>query len=165
MEEALRLGAPIRFYRTGDAYGFLSNFSRSPFRLEGRDWRTVEHYFQAQKFAGSEREEAIRLTTSPMVAARMGRARVGLRADWDQVRDAVMLVALRAKFGQNPELARRLCDTGQVELVEHTSKDSYWADGGDGTGRNRLGVLLMQVRDELRARLPGPSGEVSGSPS
>lgn len=155
----------IRFYRTGEAHGYLSNFSPSPFRLEGRDWRTVEHYFQAQKFAGTEREEAIRLTKSPMIAARMGRARVGLREDWDQVREAVMLTALRAKFAQNADLARRLLETGRAELVEHTSNDSYWADGGDGSGLNRLGVLLMQVRDELRARVSGPSGEVSGWPS
>jgi len=34
--------------------------------------------------------------------------------------------------------------------VEHTDNDSYWADGGDGSGRNMLGVLLMSVRKELR---------------
>lgn len=140
----------IRFYGTREAYGFLSNFFASPFRLHGRDWPTAEHYFQAQKFAGTEREEAIRTARSPMIAARMGRARVGIRSDWDQVRDLVMLEALRAKFGQNPELKRRLLATGSQELVEHTANDRYWADGGDGTGENRLGQLLMRVRSELQ---------------
>ncbi len=144
----------IRFYATKDAYGFMSNFFASHFRLGGRDWRTVEHYFQAQKFVGSEREEAIRLVASPMVAARMGRKRGALRPDWEQVKEAVMLEALRAKFGQNPALKKELLATGEQELVEHTANDSYWADGGDGTGRNRLGQLLMQVRSELRESSP-----------
>ena len=60
-----------------------------------------------------------------------------------------MLTALRAKFSQHPQLASLLLSTGGARLVEHTTNDRYWADGGDGTGRNRLGELLMQVRQEL----------------
>ena len=61
-----------------------------------------------------------------------------------------MLDALRAKFTQHDRLRRLLVDTGHAELVEHTRNDHYWGDGGDGSGRNRLGVLLMRLRDELR---------------
>jgi hypothetical protein len=65
----------IRFYRLNEAYGEFSNFSPHPFELNGRTWPTAEHYFQAQKFSGTEHEEAVRLAKSPMVAARMGRSR------------------------------------------------------------------------------------------
>ena len=41
--------------------------------------------------------------------------------------------------------------SGDAKLVEHTENDSYWGDGGDGSGRNMLGQILMQVRDELRS--------------
>ncbi len=61
-----------------------------------------------------------------------------------------MMDALRAKFTQHGRCQRMLLATGEAELVEHTRNDFYWADGGDGTGRNRLGVLLMQLRAELR---------------
>ena len=61
-----------------------------------------------------------------------------------------MLEGLRAKFGQHPDLAARLLHSGDRLLVEHTRNDSYWGDGGDGAGKNRLGHLLMQVREELR---------------
>ena len=44
-------------------------------------------------------------------------------------------------------------ETGTRELVEHTANDSYWGDGGDGTGQNKLGKLLMQVRDEVKGEL------------
>ncbi len=48
-----------------------------------------------------------------------------------------------------------LVGTGDAILVEHTAKDDYWGDGGDGRGKNRLGKILMQVRDELRRDAPG----------
>lgn len=142
----------IRFYSTKDTYGCFSNFAQYPFTLGGKLWPTTEHYLQAQKFAGSEHEEAIRRVSSPMVAARMGRSRQRpLRADWERVKDAVMLDGLRAKFAQHADIRTVLLGTGEASIIEHTRKDRYWGDGGDGTGRNMLGTLLMQVRDELRA--------------
>jgi predicted NAD-dependent protein-ADP-ribosyltransferase YbiA (DUF1768 family) len=33
-----------------------------------------------------------------------------------------------------------------------TENDSYWGDGGDGSGRNMLGQVLMRVREELRGK-------------
>lgn len=141
----------IRFYSTREEYGSFSNFYAAPFVLDGRRWRTSEHYFQAQKFAGTPREEEIRQATSPAVAARMGRSRRHrLRPDWEKVKDAVMREAVLAKFSQHDELRAVLLDTGSIILIEHTERDSYWGDGGDGSGRNRLGEILMSVREELR---------------
>ncbi len=68
-----------------------------------------------------------------------------------------MLDALRAKFTQHEELRELLLGTGDAGLVEHTANDSYWGDGGDGSGKNRLGVLLMQVRCEVRAEGERPA--------
>jgi predicted NAD-dependent protein-ADP-ribosyltransferase YbiA (DUF1768 family) len=44
-----------------------------------------------------------------------------------------------------------LLSTGHETIVEHTANDDYWGDGGDGSGRNRLGLLLMELREILRA--------------
>lgn len=58
-----------------------------------------------------------------------------------------MLIGLRAKFSQNKNLLEKLLATGNRELREHTPRDKYWGDGGNNNnGKNRLGVLLMQVR-------------------
>ncbi len=61
-----------------------------------------------------------------------------------------MYEGLRAKFSQNKELKDKLLATGQAKLVEHTDRDKYWGDGGNGEGKNRLGILLMKLRDELK---------------
>ena len=61
----------------------------------------------------------------------------------------VMLKALLAKFIQHKGLRMLLIKTGSRQLVEHTSNDNFWGDGGDGTGQNNLGKLLMKIRDIL----------------
>jgi ribA/ribD-fused uncharacterized protein len=150
--------AVINFYSTTGEHGCFSNFSRHGVFLKGKRWPTSEHYFQAQKFAGQPDEEAIRKAPKPSVAASMGRDRKRpLRRAWESVKEGVMLDALRAKFTQHEELKAILLGTGDAVLVEHTAKDSYWGDGGDGSGKNRLGHLLMKVREELRAESNQPS--------
>ena len=141
----------ILFYKVSESHGGFSHFSPHPVELKGRRWPTSEHYFQAQKFIGTEHEEAVRMAKSPMVAARMGRSRERpLRQDWETVKDDIMREVVRAKFAQHPELRSLLLSTGEAQLVEHMANDRYWADGGDGTGQNRLGQLLMEIRAELR---------------
>jgi ribA/ribD-fused uncharacterized protein len=141
----------INFYSTKDAYGCFSNFSRHKIFLKDKSWKTSEHYFQAQKFAGTSHEEELRLADSPMEVAKMGRDRKRpLRKDWEAVKDDIMREALRAKFTQHKDLKKILLETGDAELVEHTKNDSYWGDGGDGSGKNMLGLLLMELREELR---------------
>ncbi len=143
--------AVINFYSTQGEYGCFSNFSRHSIFLAGKRWRTSEHFFQAMKFQGTEHEEKVRMCKTPSQAANMGRSRkLPLRRDWESVKDQVMLEAVRAKFSQHEDLKAVLLGTGDALLVEHTANDSYWGDGGDGSGLNRLGHILMRVRAELR---------------
>jgi GTP cyclohydrolase II len=146
--------APIRFYHSDQPWGELSNFSRHAVFLKGRIWATTEHYYQAQKFAGTELEERVRVSPTPTEAKRLAHAWSDeRRPGWSQRKHRVMLEALQAKFGQHPDLAARLVSSGRRELVEHTEHDDHWGDGGDGSGTNMLGRLLMRVRDELRSQL------------
>lgn len=142
----------IRFYSTSGEHGYLSNFARFPIALEGKRWPTSEHYFQAQKFLKAEYREQIRSAPTPARAAELGRSRkLPLRRDWESVKVDAMRVAVLAKFTQHADLRDRLLATGDARLVEHTENDAYWGDGGDGSGKNMLGRLLMEVREQLRS--------------
>lgn len=141
----------IKFYRVGDPFGEFSNFAAFPIFLDGEQWLTSEHYFQAQKFEDPAYRNLIRLAESPGKAAQMGRDRSKpLRKDWEAVKDDVMRTAVREKFSSHEKLKQLLLSTGDAWLIEHTTNDSYWGDGGDGTGKNMLGRILMEIRDELR---------------
>jgi N-glycosidase YbiA len=143
---------PIYFYSTRDAYGCFSNFSAHGIKLKGKWWPTSEHYFQAQKFAGTTHEEQVRLAKTPKQAAEMGRDRDRpLRADWEQVKDDIMREAVRQKFLTHDDIRKTLLDTGDEELIEATTNDYYWGCGTNKTGKNMLGKILMEVRSELRA--------------
>jgi ribA/ribD-fused uncharacterized protein len=141
----------IEFYSTRDHYGCFSNFAAYPIQLGGKTWPTSEHYFQAQKFEDEGHAEMIRTAKSPMIAARMGRDRSKpIEKDWETIKVTVMTAAVRAKFTQHQKLRSMLLGTADAKLVEHTDTDSYWGDGGDGSGKNMLGQILMRVRAELR---------------
>jgi len=141
----------IKFYSENGKYGEFSNFARFPIKLKGKLWRTTEHYFQAQKFSDTEYANKIRKAASPMKAAELGRTRkVKIKPNWDNIKDNVMYEALKAKFSQHTELRELLLSTRNKLLIEHTENDSYWGDGGNGKGKNRLGKLLMKLRTELK---------------
>jgi len=141
----------IQFYGPADEYGCFSNFAEYPIRVDGETWPTSEHYFQAQKFADAAEREAVRRAPTPARAKRMGNDRGRrLRADWESIKVAVMREAVGAKFRQHPELREKLLGTTDAKLVEHTDRDAYWGDGGDGSGKNMLGRVLMEIREELR---------------
>lgn len=143
---------PIKFYRERDEpYGCFSNFSHHSFELDGTPWQTVEHYFQAMKFAGTPHEDAIRRAPASMIAKQRGNDHARpLRSDWEAVKDDIMRRAVRAKFEQHADIRAVLLGTGEEELIEDAPNDSYWGCGKDGTGKNMLGRVLMEVRGDLR---------------
>ena len=129
----------VNFYLKSDDFGQFSNFASFPIALDGEQWPTSEHYFQAQKFEDAAYRQKIRMTNSPMQAARLGRDRKQtLRRDWEAVKVEVMRRAVTAKFTQHEELRVLLLSTGDAKIVEHTENDDYWGDGGDGSGKNML---------------------------
>ena len=63
------------------------------------------------------------------------------RKDWDVVKIDIMKKALLA--AQRP--SKDAVSTGKRKLVERSPYDSFWGDGGDGTGKNCLGKLKFVI--------------------
>ncbi len=142
---------PVEFYSTKQAFGEFSNFAPFPFVIEGREWHTSEHFFQANKFDDEAYREKIRTTKSPMIAARLGRSRkVPIRRDWETIKVDIMRTAVRAKFAAHASLQALLLSTGNEEIIEAAAQDKFWGCGADGSGENWLGRILMEIRATLR---------------
>jgi ribA/ribD-fused uncharacterized protein len=136
---------------SGD-YRFLSNFFRAtaPVILDGIEYSTVEHAYQAAKTTNLTFREKFKYGT-PGDAKRLGKS-VQLRSDWEQIKESIMLDLLRQKF-IGTGLEKKLLETGDAVLIEgNWWKDTYWGVC-DGVGQNRLGILLMQVRSEIAQNL------------
>ncbi|OMJ81753.1 hypothetical protein SteCoe_17691 [Stentor coeruleus] len=127
---------------------FLNNFAYSPFVLDGLEYKTVEHFYQANKFVGSQ-FEAIRITETPDEAKRLAHSYEYDESEWDKRKDEVMMRALKAKFEQHSELKEQLLNTGNLKLVEDSQRDLYWGGSMEGS-QNRLGQMLEELRSNYR---------------
>ncbi len=147
----------IYFYKVGDPYGCFSNFSPHGIHLDGCDWPTVEHYYQAQKFVGTVDASiipAIRAAETAAQAASLGRDRARqLRPDWEVAKLSIMRSAVLLKFLSHPDIQAVLLSTQEEAIVEDSPTDYFWGCGADRTGHNHLGKILMDIRHHIRQRL------------
>ena len=142
----------ILFYEPQDPNGYLSNFSICPIKVNGQMWATSEHYYQAMKFVPEYLRNTIFRASTPAEAFALSRQHEKhVRDDWYDIRIDVMKFIVTEKFKQNPHLAQSLANTGDSVIKEHSPKDNFWGDGGNGTGKNHLGKILMAVRQQLRS--------------
>ena len=135
---------------------FLSNFYMAPVTYNGFTYTNSEAAFHAQKTL----DENIRkefTTLNPSEAKRKGR-NLDLRPDWEKVKVNIMYEIIKAKFSQNEDIRYKLLyHTGREHLEEDTTgwHDNYWGNCRCEKcthikGRNKLGKILMKVREELR---------------
>lgn len=129
-------------------FSFLSNFFECPVTFDGLTFRNSEAAYQAQKTL--DVKDRMEFTTLTGGKAKRKSRKIQLRSDWDKVKFDIMYKICSVKFNQNPELAQRLLETGEEELVEgNTWNDRIWGVC-NGQGMNMLGKILMRIRSELQ---------------
>ena len=135
----------IRTFR--GAYYFLSNFYNAPVTWDGVTYQNNESAFQSAKVIPDGRRAFAELDASD--AKKLGR-QVPLREDWEAVKDNIMYEICKAKFTQNEDLKEKLLATGNDILEEGNTWGDRVLGTVNGVGENRLGKILMRVREELR---------------
>ncbi len=134
-----------------DANELLSSYSNHGFELEEMYWPTLEHYYQAMKFAQPEYRQQIRICDTPALATKMGHARKPPRQpDWKKNRMLMMIRGFYIKCRAFEEVANRLLETGNDMLIENSMYDYFWGCGRDRLGHNTYGKVLMNVRNKLK---------------
>ncbi len=150
----------IRFYRASEKpYGAFSNLYRREVVFEGETFATSEHAYQA----GKPRKKAVRdwLMAAPspslLAMAAHGLYYWDVAPGWSTTKFDRMRDILRAKFEQHDDLRELLLSTGNARLVESATVDNevnrLWGEV-NGVGKNMLGVLLMEIREELQGKAP-----------
>ena len=125
-------------------------YEEKPLLIDGLEWPHSEGYFQAMKAFGTYDWDLARQRIpkcDPMDSWSVGQ-RLKLRLDWEQVKDDIMMTALREKF-KDPYLKALLISTRDYPLVQ-LKNCRYWGSGRDGKGLNKLGVLLQNLRNEIK---------------
>ena len=136
--------------KSAPEFRFLSNYHLCSILYEGRSYGSSEHLYQALKTDIPEIKELIRLAPTPNVARKLGQD-VVLSPVWNSMKEEHMLATIRLKFEQNADIRKKLLMTDGFELVEYAPwGDTYWGVGKDLIGQNKLGKILMKVREELK---------------
>ena len=151
--------AVISFTKTALPNGYLGNMFASPIVYKGEDWRTAEALFQSLRFDDASIHEMIKQEKSPLmlkIKIKSLRSQMILDPTKEQDLDNMRLV-LRLKFEQHPDLRALLLSTGDALLIEDVSKRKggngvFWGaylSEGEWYGENKLGQLLMELREEI----------------
>lgn len=158
----------ILFYKEHEKpYGCFSNFYKAHVTYNGIDFKTSEHAFQAYKHIHNKKVfDEITNAPTPTNAKKIGSNRKNKpREDWEAIKVKTMEEIIYCKFTQNKDCKDVLLSTGDNILIEHTYNDTYWADGGgNGRGKNMLGITLMKIREQIKneMQLQSSSNALSG---
>ena len=155
---------PIYFYSPKRKYGYLANFSRHGFNIEGKWWPSVEHYYQAQKFTQHYLKEKIRTSPSAYKAKKFAHKHKHLERDnWKLQRRKIMFTAILNKFVAHPILRQKLIETDNKQIIERAPKDLFWGAGLNNEGQNIAGKILMEVRTILKNHRESRQGKTPAS--
>lgn len=134
-------------------FRFLSNFYSSPFVYDDIHYKTVEHFYQAQKTLDVNERKRLASCEKARDVKSEGK-KIEIREDWEAIKDKIMWIGLANKFVPNSKLAEMLLATEDLVLEEaNTWGDSYWGiDIKTGKGQNKLGKMLMKLRGILKEK-------------
>ncbi|WP_417226944.1 NADAR family protein [Amphritea sp.] len=134
----------------GDPNNPLASYSKHTFELDGYEWPSVEHYYQAMKFGDAEYAKQIRQAATPTDAVKLGKSRQhDKRKDWDKIKVTVMTRGTYIKCRTYPDIAQTLLDSGDIDIADLSQYDYFWGSGRDMRGHNAYGHMLMDIRNKL----------------
>ena len=154
----------VCFHSPDEENGYLSNWYRAGFTLNGVRFTSLEQYMMYQKaLRFHDRDSAARIlkTDDPGAIKALGRGVSGYdQSVWNGVRQVIVYEGLLAKYSKNPELKARLLATGDARLAACAVSDLIWGIGfamnaperlepKKWRGQNLLGYALMLVREKL----------------
>lgn len=139
-----------KIYFYGEGFKCLSNFAAYQVLYNDRQWMTAEHAYQAQKFTDKDIQDLIYQCPSAYAAKDLARQHKDLVPDnWHEINVSIMKEILSAKLEQHQHIREKLRSSGDKELIED-SDDQFWGRGRDKNGKNQLGKLWMQLRNEIK---------------
>jgi ribA/ribD-fused uncharacterized protein len=166
----------IAIRKVDEPYGWLGNMSPHPVYFEGTLFKTSEHLFQWGRFRGyPEIQKDLIAQPSPMgLKMKVKKYRKAMEAEgtwvYDEAKDIQwMRECLRLKIRRYADLMRKLKASHPHRIVEDCSNRKggsgmFWGAAlidGEWVGRNVLGELWMEIREELLREEGGSEGQLS----
>ena len=153
------------------SYHELSNYYDCDINYQNQKYNSIEQCYQHSKavmFGDNRAAASILRATDPGDQKFLARNIKGFNVNtWNRAKVGLMKDMLHCKFEQHPNLAKKLCETGDLHLGEAIEKDTFYGTGfslmhKEATDQtkwktNKLGELLMAERTVQQATLDGVS--------
>ena len=148
--------------------GYLSQWYEAPIIIDDINYNCCEKFMMYQKaiyFQDYEIAKNILNTNDPKEHKKFGRMVKNFDEEkWNNICELIVYRANYVKFTQNLNLKEKLLKTGDKIIVECSPYDQIWGNGLDITntlktspenwkGTNKLGKILMVVRDNIKKSL------------
>lgn len=144
----------MEFYKEFGELGYLANYSNHGFTKNGIFYKTVEHYYQSEKFDNPEIKKRIIDAPTPKEASNIGRDRSNIRKEnFKEIKNQVMFDGILEKFRQNRDIVYKLIETRNKKIAEATIDEYYWGIGKDKSGKNVIGDTLVKVRERIKREI------------
>jgi hypothetical protein len=145
----------IRFLSNIEKWKDFSNLAPYPIYIEGENWKSTEHYYQYKKFEKVDLEFAIKLKNleSPKEVKKLSLQNNNFPKNWKDIKVEILKYAIFKKFERYENLQKLLISTGKEILIEANVEDYFWGEGADGSGKNMMGKILMEVRLNLQNKV------------
>ena len=152
MIECHKLDTETQVFFYEQEFYVLSNFSAFCLDWKGHRFYTSEAAYHWEKFhAHSRIQEMILEAPSAHEALQIAKHYKDFQLDyWDTIKIDIMRQILKAKADQHEYVRRKLLETSNRELIEDSWRDDFWGWGPNKDGKNMLGKLWMEIRDEIR---------------
>lgn len=140
-------------------YSWINPWYDCKIEYQGKWYQSVTNAFKAN-MSSDAKEQAkfaiggIPVGQTPLTGAMAHHEKIHyIRQDWEQVKDELMLDLQRIKFNTYEGLGKLLCEvTKRSNIINATDNDPYWGYWQQ-RGKNKLGQVLEQVREEVRVKL------------
>lgn len=144
----------IEFYQELGEYNYLSNYSNYGFYINNIFYKTVEHYYQSEKYLDNEIKQKIINASTPKEASMLGKEQENkIRKDFKLIKNDVMYKGIYEKFIQNKSIMYKLIETRNKTIVEKNVEEYYWGTSKDEPSDNNIGKILMKVRTDIKNQI------------
>ena len=147
-----RVCRPIYFfksYRTSKFFGF-STFSHHSIQIPNYgSFPTLEAAYNAHKqITDSKYVQKQLKTVNPYYSRQLSKS-INFNPNWSNLKYPIMLKLYTLKLEQHSDFKKNLLFSLLSPIYFNSKHDVYWGIGAFGTGQNKLGEILMKLREDL----------------
>ncbi|MGD9276592.1 MAG: NADAR family protein [Candidatus Pacearchaeota archaeon] len=144
-------GAEDKIFFYPKEFYVFDNFSSFQIEYNGFVFPTSEHAYQAMKFikANPKIFEEIKKAKSAHEAQKLAmKNKDKVDLEWEKNKIHIMKSILKNKIDQHPYILKKLLQSGEREIIEDSWRDEIWGWGKNKDGKNLLGKIWMELREE-----------------